>query len=325
MKAMSWGAYHCLEQIKLIDVDIPTAKPNEVLVRVHASSINSWDWEVIIASYLINTLQHRFTSKYKILGADVAGVVEAVGRKVTRFQVGDAVYGDLASQRWGGFAEYVAVNEKNLCLKPSNLSFIQAAAVPQSGLLALQGIRDKGHLQAGEKVLINGASGGSGTFALQLAKHIGAEVTAVCRASKIDLVQSLGADHVVDFTCEDFTQSGQQYDLILDIQGHHPFNDYKRALKPSGRYVIVGGEDALVYRVIWQSLLTKLFGGPDMSLLIHKANKGLADLGELLQQGVIKPVVDRVYPLAEIQQAMRYYSEGNARGKVLIAIVEDAS
>lgn len=318
MKAMSWGEYNALDQIKIIDVAIPIPKPKQVLLHTHASSINSWDWEVIRAHYLINRLEHRFTSKYKILGADVAGVVDAVGSEVSAFKVGDKVYGDLASQHWGGFAEYVAVNENHLCKMPPGLTFAQAAASPQSGLLALQGLRDKGRLQSGEKLLINGASGGSGTFAVQLAKHFGAEVTAVCRGSKIDLVQSLGADYVVDYTCEDFTQSDQQYDLILDIQGHHPFNDYKRVLKPDGRYVIVGGGDALVYRVIWQSIKTKLFGGPNMGLLLHKANKGLDDLSKLLEQGAVKPIVDRCYPLEEIQQAMCYYAEGNARGKVVI-------
>lgn len=325
MKAMTWGDYNALDQIGIVDVVVPIPKPNQVLVHVHASSINSWDWEVIIASYLINRIEHFFTGKYTILGADVAGVVEAVGSRVTRFKVGDEVYGDIASQRWGGFAEFVAVNETNLCIKPANLSFVQAAAVPQSGILALQGIRDKGRLQSGESVLINGASGGSGSFAVQLAKQIGAEVTAVCRTSKIDLVQSLGADHVLDYIQEDFTQSDKQYDLILDIQGHHPFSDYPRVMKPNGRYVIVGGADRLVFRVIWQSLMSKLFGGPDMSLLMHKANRGLDELGEMLEQGVIKPVVDRIYPLDEIQQAFRYYAEGNARGKVVISIVEETS
>ena len=320
MKAMTWGDYHALDQIKIIDIEVPTPKPNQVLLRTHASSINSWDCEVIIDTYLINRVNHFLTGKFTILGADVAGVVEAIGDKVSRFKVGDQVYGDISSQRWGGFAEYVAVDENNLYLKPSNLSFIQAAAVPQSGILALQGIRDYGRLQQGEKVLINGASGGTGTFALQLAKHIGAEVTAACRGSKIDLVQSLGADHVIDYTREDFTQSGEQYDLILDIQAHHPFKDYEQALKPGGRYVIVGGDNAVVNRVIWQRLMTKLFGGPDMRLLLHKANRGLGDLGELLKQGVVEPVIDRVYPLDEIRQAMGYYAEGGARGKVVVTI-----
>lgn len=318
MKAMCWQDYGNLDQIKIIEVDVPTPKANEVLLRTHASSINSWDWEVIQATYWINRVEHKLTSKYKTLGADVAGEAVAVGSSVTKHKVGDQVYGDLSHSRWGGFAEYVAADQKLLFPKPANLTFAQAAAAPQSGLLALQGLRDKGQLKKGERVLINGASGGTGTFAVQLAKLWGAEVTAVCSGPKIELVKSLGADYVIDYTQQDFTQNGQQYDLILDVQGHHSLNDYKRSLKENGRYVIVGGEEALIYRVLWQSIKTKILGGSQMGLLLHKANKGLEDLTVLLEEEKVTPIIDRCFPLDELQTAMRYYAEGKARGKVVI-------
>lgn len=322
MKAMCWQNYYALDQINIIDIDTPAIKSNEVLLRTYASSINSWDLEVINASYWINRIEHKFTSKYKILGADVAGVIEAVGSSVTKHKVGDQVYGDLSHSRWGGFAEYVAVNENLLFPKPANLTFSQAAAVPQAGLLAYQGLHDKGRLQKGECVLINGASGGTGTFAVQLAKLWGAEVTGVCNGSKTDLVKSLGADYVIDYTQQDFTQNGRQYDLILDVQGHHSLDEYKRSLKKNGRYVVVGGDDSLIYSVIWQSIKTKLFGGPQMGLLLHKANKGIEELSQLLESEKIIPVIDRCYPLDELQTAMRYYAVGKVRGKVVITTRE---
>lgn len=318
MKAMCWQDYGNLDQIKIIEVGVPTPKSNEVLLGTHASSINSWDWEVIQATYWINRVEHKLTSKYKTLGADVAGEVVAVGSSVTKHKVGDQVYGDLSRCHWGGFAEYVTVDQHALFPKPKNLTFEQSAAVPQAGLLAFQGLRDKGQLQKKECVLINGASGGTGTFAVQLAKLWGAEVTAVCSGGKIDLLTSLGADQVIDYAQQDFTQNGQQYDLILDIQGHHALNDYKRSLKENGRYVMVGGEEALIYRVLWQSIKTRMFGGPQMGLLLHKANKGLEDLTMLLEEEKVTPIIDRCFPLDELQTAMRYYAEGKARGKVVI-------
>lgn len=326
MKAMHWQAYGNLDQIKIIEIDIPTPKANEVLLRTHASSINSWDWEIIQGTPWVNRVVHQFTSKYKILGADVAGEVVEVGRAVTKHKVGDVVYGDLSHCHWGGFAEYVTADQDTLFPKPTNLSFEQAAAVPQAGLLAYQGLRDKGQLQSlsqhqsTESVLINGASGGSGTFAVQLAKLWGADVTAVCSGGKIDLVKSLGADYVIDYTQQDFTQNDQQYDLILDIQGHHSVDDYKRSLKENGRYVIVGGEDALINHMLWQSLKTRLFGGQQMGLLLHKANKDLEALTQLLEEEKVTPCIDRCYPLDDIKTAMRYYAEGYARGKVVITM-----
>ena len=320
MNAMRWGNYNALDQITIVDIDTPTPKPNEVLLRTYASSINSWDLEVIKAVYWINRLEHKFTTKYKILGADVAGVVEAVGTNVTKHKVGDQLYGDLSGCHWGGFAEYVTADQNILFPKPKNLTFEQAAAVPQAGLLAYQGLRDKGQLQKGESVVINGASGGTGTFAVQLAKLWGAKVTAVCSGSKLELVKSLGADKVIDYKQRDFTQEGQQYDLILDVQGHHCIDDYKRTLNENGRYVMVGGEESLIYRVLWQSIKTRLFGGRQMGLLLHKANQGIEELTQLLEQEQVRPIIDKSYSLDEIQTAMHYYADGKARGKVVITM-----
>lgn len=320
MRAMSWKDYGAVDQIRIIDIDAPIPKANEVLIRVHAASINSWDWEVIQGTPWINRAEHRLSSKYDILGADVAGTVEAVGDSVKRFKVGDEVYGDLSACHWGGFAEYVTADQNALFIKPANLSFIQAAAAPQAGLLALQGLRDKGGISTGEKVLINGASGGVGSFAIQLAKLWQAQITAVCSTAKMDLVRELGADDVIDYTQQDFTQNGQHYDLILDVQAHHSVNDCKRALSSKGRYVVVGGDTALINRVMWQGLWTSVIGAKKMGLLLYKANKGLADLSELLEQGRIKSIVDRCYPLAQLAEAMRYFSEGRSRGKLVITI-----
>ncbi len=325
VKAMRWKDYGAIDQIKIIEIDKPVPKKCDVLIRIHAASINSWDWEVIQGTPWLNRAEHRLSSKYDILGADVAGTVEAVGSAISRFKVGDEVYGDLSGGHWGGFAEYVTADQNTLFPKPRNLTFAQAAAVPQAGLLALQGLRDKGQLQAGGKVMINGASGGVGTFAVQLAKLRNAEITAVCSGSKLDFVGELGVAHVIDYTQQDFTQNDQQYDLILDVQGHHSISDYKRVLKSNGRYVMVGGETSLINRVMWQSLRSALFGGPQMWLLLHKANKGLTDLTKLLEEEKIVPVIDRCYPLDELQEAMRYYAEGYVRGKLVITMMREAS
>jgi len=322
---MSWKDYGAIDQIKIIEIDTPTPKVNEVLIRIHTASINSWDWEIIQGTPWINRVEHRLTSKFKILGADVAGEVVAVGSAVTKLKVGDQVYGDLSRCHWGGFAEYVTADQNALFPKPVNLTFEQAAAVPQAGLLAFQGLRDKGQLQEGDSVLINGASGGVGTFAVQLAKLWGAEITGVCSGPKIDLVKSLGADHVIDYTQQDFTQNGQQYDLILDVQGHHTVADYQQSLSANGRYVMVGGETPLIYRVLWRSIKSALFGGPQMGLLLHKVNQGIGELTQLLEEEKVTPVIDRCYSLDELQLAMRYYVEGNVCGKLVITTMEGSS
>ena len=259
--------------------------------------------------------------KHKILGADIAGRVEAVGRDVRQFQPGDDVFGDLFDCGLGGFAEYVCCRENALLLKPANVSFGEAAAVPLAGGTALRGLRDKGQIQPGQKVLINGASGGVGTFAVQIAKSFGAEVTAVCSTRNLDMARSIGADHVIDYTQEDFTRNGQNYDLILAANGYHSILDYKRALSPKGTYVMTGGSMAQMFQAILLGPLISMTEGKKMGALSSKPNqKDLAFLKELLETGKVKPVIDKRYPLSEVPEAIRYLEEGHAKGKIVITV-----
>ena len=259
--------------------------------------------------------------KIKILGTDVAGRVEAVGSKVTQFQPGDAVFGDLSDSSFGAFAEYVAVSEDALALKPVNVSFEEAAAVPSAALTALQGLRDKGQIQPGQKVLVNGASGGVGTFAVQIAKSLGADVTGVCSAKKMDVVRSIGADHVIDYRQEDVTQSGQQYDLILDAGAYRSISDYKRALTPEGTYVLVGGSMAQVFQAMFLGPWISMTGRKKMMTFIKEANqKDLIFMKELLETGQVVPAIDRSYPLREVPDAIRYLEAGHVQGKVVITV-----
>ena len=259
--------------------------------------------------------------KYKIPGNDIAGRVEAVGRNVKQFQPGDEVFGDISGCGWGGFAEYVSVCEHALVLKPANISFEEAAAVPEAAVVALQGLRDKGQIQPGQKVLINGASGGIGTFAVQIAKSFGAEVTGVCSTRNLDMVRSIGADHVIDYIQEDFTQNGQRYDLILATSGYRSIFDYKRALSPQGIYVVTGGSMAQIFQGMLLGPWISMTGSKKMGNLASKSNKeDLVFIKELLEAGKIVPVIDRHYPLSEVAEALRYYGEGHARGKVVIIV-----
>jgi len=321
MKAMVWTKYGSPDFFELKEIAKPVPKDNEVLMKVHAASINSWDWELMMGVPFVNRLMAGLLKpkRIKILGCDIAGSIEAVGNKVKQFQPGDEVFGDLSSSGWGGFAEYVCARENALTLKPACMKFEQAAAVPQAGLLALQGLR-KGKIRQGQKVLINGASGGVGSFAVQIAKSFGTEVTGVCSTGKMDLVRSLGAGHVIDYTREDFTRNGQHYDLILDVKGYHSIFDYRRALDSRGVYVMVGGTSALVNQLLFLGPWISITGNKKMGLLMHKANKGLDIMIELHESGKVVPVIDRNYPLSKVAEAMRYFSEGYAQGKVVIDI-----
>jgi NADPH:quinone reductase-like Zn-dependent oxidoreductase len=257
-------------------------------------------------------------TKIKIPGCDIAGRIDKVGKNVKRFQPGDEVFGDLSSCGWGGFAEYVAAPEKALALKPACLTFEQAAAVPQAALLALQGLH-KGRIQPGNKVLINGAGGGSGTFAIQIAKDIGAEVTAVDSTEKLNIMRSTGADHVIDYTQEDFTKNGLHYDLIFDNAANRSLSDYKLVLNPGGIHVMVGGKSFNVFK----SMLVSITGSRKFVLLLHKANKGLDTMTGLFEAGKVVPVIDRTYPLSEAADAMRYFAAGHAKGKIVITLEHD--
>jgi NADPH:quinone reductase-like Zn-dependent oxidoreductase len=304
--------------LQLKEVEKPTPKDNGVLVKVHASSINKADLYLLRHPFVVSLVGGRLLKpKREILGTDIAGRVEAVGRDVRQFQPGDEVFGGAS----GGFAEYVCAREDALVLKPANVTFEEAAAVTVAAITALQGLR-KGHVQSGQKVLINGASGGVGTFAVEIAKSFGAEVTAVCSTGKLDMVRSIGADHVIDYTQEDFTKSGQRYDLIIAANGYHPILHYRRALSPKGICVTTGGSMAQIFQAILLGPLISLIGSKKMgSMGIAKLNqKDLVFLKELLEAGKLVPVIDRCYPLSEVAEAFRYFEEGHVKGKVVITL-----
>jgi len=320
MKAAIYKKYGPPEVLKIEKVEKPTPNDNEVLVKVHAASVNDWDWGLLRGKPFVNRLLFGLLKPKKILGGDIAGRVEAVGRNTKQFQPGDEVFGDLSGCGFGGFAEYVCARENALVLKPASMTFEEVAAVPQAAVLALQGLRDKGQIQPGQKVLINGAGGGAGTFAVQIAKSFGAEVTGVDSTRKLDIMRSIGADHVIDYTQEDFTKNEQRYDLILDFAAHHSIFDYNRALSPKGIYVMVGGSTAAAFQAIFLGPLISMTTSKKMGLLMHKPNKDLAFMKELLEAGKVKPVIDKRYPLSEVPEALRYFGKGHARGKVVITV-----
>lgn len=323
MKAVVYRKYGPPDVLKLEEIPKPVPNGDEVLVKVQAASLNAYDWHLLRADPFLVRLMGGGLLKPKniILGADIAGRVEAVGGNVKQFQPGDAVFGDTAAAGNGGFAEYVSVPERLMAPKPVNLSFEEAAAVPMAAVTALQGLRDKGKIQPRHKVLINGASGGVGSFAVQLARWFGADVTAVCSTGKMDLARSLGADHIIDYTREDFTRNGQRYDLILAVNGYHPIAAYKRALAPGGVYVMAGGSTAQIMQGMLMGPWMSLIGGKTMGMVAAKPNQeDLMILKELLEAGKVVPVIDRQYPLIEVPEALRYLEEGHARGKVVIAV-----
>jgi NADPH:quinone reductase-like Zn-dependent oxidoreductase len=322
MKAILFTHYGSPDVLQLVEVEKPTPNENQVLVKVMAAAANPLDWHRMRADpFLVRLGDGFFRPKNPKLGADLAGVVEAVGRNVTEFKPGDEVFGAAG----GAFAEYACVHQKYLALKPANLSFAEAASTPVFAFTALQGLRDTGKIQAGQKVLINGASGGIGTFAVQLAKSYGTEVTGVCSGRNHELVRSLGANHVVDYTREDFTRNGRQYDLIYDAIGNRSVADYKRALTPQGRCVVAGF--TTMPRMFEHMLLGPLRskkGGKKVGIMdTAKPNKAdLLVIKELLETGQVAPVIDRTYSLAETADAIRYLETGRARGKVIITVAE---
>jgi NADPH:quinone reductase-like Zn-dependent oxidoreductase len=319
MKAVTYTDYGPPEVLQLREVDKPAPTAGEVLVEVHAAGVNYADWAFVRGKPALVRIMGSGLLKPKnpILGADIAGRIAAVGRNGGQFQLGDEVFGDISACGWGGFAEYVCAAEDALVLKPANASFAQAAAVPQAAVTALQGLRDEGQLQAGQKVLINGASGGIGTFAVQIAKAFGAAVTAVCGTRNVERVSAIGADQVIDYTREDFTQNGQRYDLIFDIVANRSVSDYVRALSPAGHYVACAFSPSAMLQGPWLSRR----GEQKISHLSAKpCQDDLAFVRELIEAGQVVPVVDSCYPLSETAEAVRHYGARHAQGKIVVTV-----
>src|ERR1044071_3212170 len=325
MKAIVYCDYG-LANVKLADVEKPTPTDEQVLVKVRAASINPYDWHFVEGTPKIMRAMGVGLRKPKDtrLGVDFAGTVEAVGKNVTQFKPGDEVFGG----KGGAFAEYVCPRaNRAIALKPANITFEQAASVNIAGITALQGLRDKGKVEPGQKVLINGASGGVGTFAVQSAKSLGADVTGVCSTRNVDLVRTLGADRVFDYTKEDFTKSDQHYDVVLDNVGNHSLSEFRRVLTPKGKYVMVGGGGAneqgffgVLTRPL-QAMIMSPFISQQMGMMMaDTSQKDLTILGDMMQSGKVKPVIDRTYQLTQVPEAIRYLEEGHARGKVVITL-----
>jgi NADPH:quinone reductase-like Zn-dependent oxidoreductase len=327
MKAIVCTKYGSPDVLQLQEVAKPAPKDDEVLIKIHAASINSRDWRLMRANpFFMRLVPGGFLQpKNKILGADVAGRVEAVGRYVKQFKAGDEVFGFLPSATGRGtFAEYVCAGEDAIALKPVKLSFEQAAAVPLAAMIALQGLRDKGNIQPGQQVLINGASGGVGTFAVQIARSFGAEVTGVCSTRNVEMVRSIGADHVIDYQKEDFTKNGRLYDLILAVNGYHPISDYLRALKPEGTYVVTGGSMFQLFQAASTGKRISKTGGKTIYVAsLVQSQTDLLFIKDLLESGKVVPVIDGCYPLGKAAEALWYFEKTHAKGKVVITMEQN--
>jgi NADPH:quinone reductase-like Zn-dependent oxidoreductase len=320
MKAVIYTQYGSPAVLRLREIPKPFPGDHEVLVKVHAASINSWDWDLLTGRpYLFRLIFGLLKPRNSMLGFDVAGRVESAGKTVTKFKAGDAVFGDLSGVGQGSFAEYVCAPEKAFIIKPAGMPFHVAAAIPQAAVLAWQGLNDRRPVRKGDKILINGAGGGVGTFALQMAKSAGAEVTCVDKKEKLDMLQSMGADSVIDYEFEDFTRNGLRYDLILDVTGHHSVFTYKRSLLPGGIFALVGGTPSAIMQAAFLGPLISM-SGKKLGILVHYPNKDLHAIIELIEKGEVKPVIDRIYPLDELPDALRYFGEGYVKGKIVITM-----
>ena len=319
MKAIVYHNYGSPDVLRLADIPKPLPGDDEVLVKVCAVSINAWDWDMLTG----RPYEYRFFSgllkpkSTKLHGCDIAGQVEAVGKSVQHFDVGDKVLGDLAEHGWGAFAEYVCARENDLVLKPSNMTFEQAACLSHGGNLAVQGLVDFGQIKSGQKVLINGGCGSTGTLAIQIAKSFDVELTGVDRTEKLDIMRALGADHVIDYTKDDFTKNGRQYDLVFDVKTNRSIFNYIRALCPNGTYVTVGGKTSRILQLLF---FRKLTGKYRMHMVAYKPNKDLNYLVDLFDAGTIKPVIDKCFTLEETADAFRYYGEGRFNGKIVVTV-----
>lgn len=323
MKAVVFTEYGSPDVLRLEEIEKPVPKKGEVLVKVHASSVNAGDWHLLRADpFLVRLAFGLMKPKVNVLGADITGEVESVGEGVTAFKPGDAVMADISNNGFGGFAEYACAPEAVLARKPERLSFEEAAAVPAAAVTALQALRQHGKLKAGEHVLINGASGGVGSYAVQIAKALGATVTGVCSARNLERVRALGAEHVMDYRKDDFTRCGKHYDLILAANGYHSIFSYRRALTPNGRYVLSGGEmNQFVQALLLGPILSAVTSNSMGTMLVAPNGKDLAYVGELIAENKVNPAIDRTYPLAEVPQAIRHMEEVHTQGKLVISIV----
>jgi len=320
MKAIVRTQYGPPDVLRFTEVQKPSPKDNEVLIKLYAASVNPLDLFHLRGAPWNRRIPGLRTPNQPVIGCDIAGRVEAVGRDAKQFQPGEAVFG-ITGFAGGGFAEYVCAPEAKLARKPANLSFEDAAAVPIAAITALQGLRDKGRIQPGQKVLVDGASGGVGTFAVQIAKSFGAEVTAACSTRNVETARSIGADHVIDYTKEDFTQRAQRYDLILGANAHHSIFDYRRALTQDGIYVIAGGGLPQIFQAMLLAPLLSRIGSKQTRFFIANINqKDLVFLKELMEAGKLVPVIDRRYPLSEAADAIRYLEKGHAKGKIVLTV-----
>ncbi len=319
MKAIVYYKYGTADNLELKEIDKPIPKDDEVLIKVYAVSINDWDDGLLHGDFINRMLNGLRKPKRNILGSDIAGRIEAVGKNVKQFKPGNEVYGDL-SGRWGGFAEYVCAGENLLALKPASMSFEEAAAIPQAAMLAVQGLIDKGKIKQGQKLLINGAGGGVGTFGIQIAKLYGVEVTGVDNTGKLDMMHSMGFDHIIDYTKEDFTKNGKCYDLILDVKTNRSVFDYTRALCRNGVYVTVGGSLGRLFQALllapWISMILKKY----IRIVSLKPNKDLNYMNELFEAGKIKAVIDGPYRLDQLPDAFRLFGKANHKGKIVIRL-----
>ncbi len=319
MKAVVYDRYGTADQLRVEEVEQPAPGQGEVLVRVVASSVNSWDWHLLTGGFFERLIFGAFRPRFRVLGSEIAGVVEAVGTGVTEFSPGDEVFGDLSTSGWGGFAEYAVGRADSMARKPGDVSFEHAATLPQSGRLALHCLRERWPIRSGDRVLINGGGGAAGTMALQIAKHFGAHVTCVDQDSKLELLRSLGADATIDYRREDYTRSGERYDLIFDVAAHRGFFDVRRALASVGVYVMTGGP---VLRIVQWGLVAPIasrIGQRSYTIRTHEFNRDdLAWLTDRIAAGDITPAIDRTYSLEEVPDALRYFDSGEVKGKLVI-------
>lgn len=323
MKAMVYYKYGSVKNFIKKELPKPIPKEGEVLIRVRATSINSWDWDLLQGKPWMIRLGGLFKPSTNILGSDVAGVVDAIGKGVTRFKVGDKVFGELVDDNWGGFAEYTCARETTLTLMPNNLTFVEAASFPQGACMAYKAVTSGIGIQKGDKVLVNGAGGGCGSFAVQFAKLMGAEVTGVDRADKFDFMKSIGADHLIDYKTQNYANTSESYDFIIDMIMHNSLYDIEGILNPSGRFRVVGGKTGRLLQSFTRGKRLSSKTGKDLALLVAKANYKLDEIKVMIEREEIKPYVDKVFTLDQVPEAMQYIGDGNVKGKIVVQVSED--